>query len=98
VRLQKIVEKFGNRERLAGVAVYDVKDQLIAASPPLSDHLSVIPKFVTNSMNADLEAGEFSSLGGKEMYLYALPLHREEVVAGALVLIHDPSISRIGSR
>ena len=36
-RLQKIVEKFGNRERLAGVAVYDVKDKLIAATPPLSD-------------------------------------------------------------
>jgi alpha,alpha-trehalose-phosphate synthase [UDP-forming] len=90
-RLQKIVEKFGNRERLAGVAVYDVKDNLIAATPPLSDHLSVTPKFVTNVMNADLEGGEFSSLGGKEMYLYALPLHREEGVAGALVLVHDPS-------
>jgi trehalose 6-phosphate synthase len=90
-RLQKIVEKFGNRERLAGVAVYDVKDKLVAATPPFSDHLSVTPKFVTNVMNSDLEAGEFSSLGGKEMYLHALPLHREEVVAGALVIIHDPS-------
>jgi trehalose 6-phosphate synthase len=35
-RLQKIVEKFGNRERLAGVVVYDVKDKLIAATPSLS--------------------------------------------------------------
>ncbi len=90
-RLQKIVEKFGNRERLAGVAVYDVKDKLIAATPPLSDHLSVTPKFVTNAMNSDLEGGHFFHLGGKEMYLYALPLHREEGVAGALVIIHDPS-------
>jgi trehalose-6-phosphate synthase len=90
-RLQKIVEKFGNRERLAGVAVYDVKDKLIAASPPLSDHLSVTPKFVTDAMNSDLESGHFFNLGQKEMYLYTLPLHREEVVAGALVIIHDPS-------
>jgi trehalose 6-phosphate synthase len=90
-RLQKIVEKFGNRERLAGVAVYDVKDKLIAATPPLSTHLSVTPTFVTNAMNLDLESGHFSPLGGKEMYLYALPLHREEGVAGALVIIHDPS-------
>src|SRR3990170_9141692 len=44
-RLQKIVEKFGNRERLAGVAVYDVKDKLITATPPLSAHLSITPKF-----------------------------------------------------
>jgi alpha,alpha-trehalose-phosphate synthase [UDP-forming] len=90
-RLQKIVEKFGNRERLAGVAVYDVKDKLIAATPPLSDHLSATPKFVTNAMNSDLESGQFFHLGGKEMYLYTLPLHREEGVAGALVIIHDPS-------
>jgi len=90
-RLQKIVEKFGNRERLAGVAVYDVKDKLIAATPSLSSHLSVTPKFVTNAMNSDLEGGYFSHLEGKEMYLYALPLHREEGVAGALVIIHDPS-------
>jgi len=90
-RLQKIVEKFGNRERLAGVAVYDVKDKLIAATPPLAVHLSVPPKFVTNTMNSDLESGHFFHLGGKEMYLYALPLHREEGVAGALVIIHDPS-------
>jgi len=90
-RLQKIVEKFGNRERLAGVAVYDVRDKLITATPPLSDHLSATPKFVTNAMNSDLEDGQFFHLGGKEMYLYALPLHREEGVAGALVIIHDPS-------
>ena len=90
-RLQKIVEKFGNRERLAGVAVYDVKDKLIAATPSLSAHLSAIPTFVTNAMNSDLEGGHFSNLGGKKMYLYALPLHREEGVAGALVIIQNPS-------
>jgi trehalose 6-phosphate synthase len=90
-RLQKIVEKFGNRERLAGVAVYDVKDNLIAATPSLSAHLSATPKFVTNAMNSDLEEGHFSQLGRKEMYFYALPLHREEGVSGALVIIHDPS-------
>ena len=89
--LQKIVEKFGNRERLAGVAVYDVKDKLIAATPSLSAHLSATPKFVTNAMNSDLEGGDFSHLRGKEMYVYVLPLHREEAVAGALVIIHDPS-------
>jgi trehalose 6-phosphate synthase len=90
-RLQEIVEKFGNRERLAGVAVYDVKDKLIAATPPLADHLSVIPKFVPNVMNSNLEGGHFFHLGEKEMYLYVLPLHREATVAGALVIIQNPS-------
>ncbi len=90
-RLQKIVGKFGRRERLAGVAVYDVKDKLIAATPLLSNDLSAPPKVITDAMNADLESGHFLHLGGKEMYLYALPLHREKSVAGALVIIQDPS-------
>jgi len=55
-RFQKIVEKFGNRERLAGVAVYDVKDKLIAATPALSAHLSATPTFVTNAMNSNLRS------------------------------------------
>jgi trehalose 6-phosphate synthase len=42
-------------------------------------------------MNSDTEGGHFFHLGEKEMYLYALPLHREEGVSGALVIIHDPS-------
>jgi trehalose-6-phosphate synthase len=90
-RLQKIVEKFGNRERLAGVAVYDVKDRLIAATPSLSMDLDATAKFVANAMNSDLEGGHFSQLGEREMYLYALPLHREGSVAGALVIIQNPS-------
>jgi alpha,alpha-trehalose-phosphate synthase [UDP-forming] len=90
-RLQKIVEKFGNRERLTGLAIYDVKDKLIAATPLLSSHLSETPTFVTKSMNSDQEGGYFSKIKGKEMYLYVLPLHREEGVAGALVIIYDSS-------
>jgi trehalose 6-phosphate synthase len=95
-RFQKIVEKFGNRERLAGLAVFDVKDNLLAATPTLSTHLSAIPEFVTDAMNSDLEGGHFFPVGGKEMYLYVLPLHREGGVGGALVIIHDPSY--IGDR
>ncbi len=90
-RLQKIVEEFSNRERLAGIAVYDVRDKLIAATPQLVAYLATSPKLVTNVMNADQEEGSFSPLRGKEMYLYAIPLHREESVAGAMVIIYDPS-------
>jgi alpha,alpha-trehalose-phosphate synthase [UDP-forming] len=89
--LQKIVEKFSNRERLTGVAVYDVKDKCIAATPPWFLRLSVPPTFVTNAMNSDQEGGYFPTLGDKKLYLYVLPLHREESVAGALVIIQDPS-------
>jgi trehalose-6-phosphate synthase len=90
-RLQKIVEKFGNRERLAGLAVYDAKDKLIAATPQLAPDLAAPPKFVSNAMSSDQEDGVFSRLGDKEMYFYTTLLHREENVTGALVIIYTPS-------
>jgi len=90
-RLQKIVEKFGNRERLAGIAVYDVNDKLIAATQQLAPFLTTPPPLVTNIFNSGQESGSFLNLGGKEMYLYALLLFKEERAAGALVIIYDPA-------
>jgi trehalose-6-phosphate synthase len=88
-RLQKIVEKFGNRERLAGLAIYDTQDKLIAATPQLSSDLTTPPAFVGQAMNLGQEIGSFLFIGGKERYLYALPLFREDRVAGALVIFYE---------
>ena len=88
-RLQKIVEKFGQRERFAGLAIYDPKDNLVAATPQLGSDLASPPLFVVHAMNSDEEGGIFLPLGGKERYLHVLPLHREERVAGALVIFFE---------
>jgi trehalose 6-phosphate synthase len=42
-------------------------------------------------MNSNSEIGTFADVGGREMYLYVLPLQREETVTGALVIVQDPS-------
>jgi trehalose 6-phosphate synthase len=88
-RIQQIVEKFGNRERLAGVAVYDAKDHLIAITPALAPQLPTTPSLIGDAMNADQGTGGFVRIGGKRMYLFALPLHREAGVSGALVIFYD---------
>ena len=88
-RLQKIVDKFGNRERLGGLAIYDAKDKLIAGTPQLGAHLASPPAFVADAMNSDQEGGTFLSVGEKEIYLYVVPLYREERVAGALALFYE---------
>jgi trehalose-6-phosphate synthase len=90
-RMQKIVEKFGNRERLHGIAIYDTKDRLVAATVQLAPYLSTPPAFVSQTMNLEQTGGRFISLVGKEVYVYALPLYREDRVAGGLVLFYDPS-------
>jgi hypothetical protein len=87
--VQKIVDKFGNRERLAGVGIYDAQGKLAAVTAQLTPFLKTPPSLVENVMNAGLEEGNFFSLGEKESYLYALPLFREENVAGAMVLVYE---------
>jgi uncharacterized membrane protein affecting hemolysin expression len=72
-RLQKIVEKFGNRERLPGVTVYDVKDKLIAVTFSLSVYLFAIPTFVTNAVNSDLEDGNFITSGERRCIFMLCP-------------------------
>ena len=88
-RLQALVEKFGNRERLAGVAVYDAQDKLVAATSRLSAQLKDAPPLVKNVMSNGLEEGAFLPLGGKEMYLYGLPLYGEEILTGAMVMVYE---------
>jgi len=95
-RLQMIVEKFGRRERFAGLAIYDTSDKLVAATPQLSSDLASPPLFVVHAMNSDEEGGTFLPLGGKERYLHVIPLHREERVAGALVILYETNF--IGER
>lgn len=90
-RLQRIVEKFGNRERLAGVAVYDTKGLPLAVTRTLARHVATAPKRVIEAITADREMGDLITIGDKLMYVFVLPLHPEAQVAGALTLFHDAS-------
>ncbi|MBI5244133.1 MAG: trehalose-6-phosphate synthase [Elusimicrobia bacterium] len=88
-KLQHLVEKFGNRERLAGVAVYDLKRAPLAVTESLAPALAATPKIVDDSLSAGTDIGRFMVLNGKELHLHALPLRSEEKAVGALVMVHD---------
>lgn len=87
--LQRIVEKFGNRERLTGVAVYDTQGKSLGITPSLAAQLGTLPSVVSEALNTDVGSGVFEVLGNGTMHLYALPLHRQEDIVGALVIVHD---------
>src|SRR3990170_6571560 len=88
-RLKSIVGKFSNRQRLEGVAIYDTKDNLIAATPDLAPMPPTIPTIVTDAMNANQAEGVFITIKDKRRYLYVLPINRDGNVAGALVIFND---------
>lgn len=89
--LLRIVERFGNRERLAGVVVYDEKGTPLAITSGLSARLKSPPPTVGLATSLNQGRGEFFTLGRALMHRYVLPLHRENAVVGALALFHDAS-------
>src|SRR3989339_302679 len=52
-RLQRLVERFGNRERLAGVAVYDLKGSSLAVTESLAAALPATPDVALRSLETD---------------------------------------------
>ena len=88
--LQRLVERFGNRERLAGVAVYDIGGNRMAITPALTELLASEPSVVAQAIQDNREQGQFQHAGTASIHIYALPLHdREEQVIGGLAIVHD---------
>ena len=87
--LRRIVERFGNREQLAGVVVYDDHGNVLAESSALVTRLTPPPVPYDRVKASDQGFGEFITLGGKPMHAYYMPLHRDGSVAGVLAIFHD---------
>jgi alpha,alpha-trehalose-phosphate synthase [UDP-forming] len=86
--LRRIVERFGNRERLAGVAIYDLSGNILAESPGLTQRLQP-PDPPISQIEKSQPVSEFKTLGGTPMHVYYLPLHNKEGVVGVLAVFHD---------
>ncbi|HLG21326.1 MAG TPA: trehalose-6-phosphate synthase [Candidatus Manganitrophaceae bacterium] len=87
LRLRRIVEKFGNRERLAGIAIFDLQGVVVAATQGLaapSELLDARP-----SLLQDQEKGFLITRGDRLFHIYATPLLEEDQILGTLALIHD---------
>ena len=93
--LERLVEKFGNRERLAGVAVYDTKETLVAVTASLAAALPTPPPVVGEAMAGDVDVGRFETFDNKEMHIYALPLRFQEKMVGCLLIFHDATFIQI---
>ncbi|HUI43122.1 MAG TPA: trehalose-6-phosphate synthase [Terriglobia bacterium] len=88
--LERFVERFGNRQVLEGVAIYGLQGQLLAATATLGSQITTCPPPAIEAMATDAGSGAFVTLGGRPFHVYAVPLHRDQKVAGALAVFHDP--------
>jgi trehalose-6-phosphate synthase len=98
--LQRLVERYGEREHLKGVAVYDSDGRALAITPGIAAIFQYWPEAVRNaaakneihdvfvSENRSDEMGNEHAL---DLHIHAVPLHRNNESAGALALFHDTS-------
>jgi len=92
--LQRIVQHFGNREHLLGLAVYGPQGNLLAVTPELASTLATVPPVVSQSLRENHGAGAFQRAGNASLHIYALPLHRHDDVIGGLAIVHDAGYIR----
>jgi len=88
--LRRVVDRFENRQRLAGVAVYDADGHVLAESATLESRFTP-PPVPFDRIKQDQSFGEFLHLGPTSVHVYYLPLHKDGAVAGALAIFHDAS-------
>ncbi len=98
--LQKTVDKFANRERLAGIALYDSQGALLATSSGLPKSIVENTKTVFDAMDSNKTKKNFLDADGETRYVYVDPLHQDASIVGALTIVQnagyiDASINEI---
>jgi len=88
--ITRIVEKFSNRESLAGLAVYDTQGVPLAITPQLQDRFVAEPEILKTAVANSKVIGQFAQMQDVTLHLYALPLHDEDGrPLGGIVIVHD---------
>jgi trehalose 6-phosphate synthase len=87
--LHKLVQRFGNREHLLGVAVYDRQDNMVAMTPQLGGVLKSTPPAISKAVIEGRQQTVFTRAGDQRLYLLLLPLHRDNEVVGGLTVVYD---------
>jgi trehalose 6-phosphate synthase len=89
--LRQIVDRFGNRQQLAGLIVYDGKGAVLAESPSITSHFTP-PPLPLEKVKADTEGvSQFIRVDGRETESYYLPLYNDAGMDGILALFYDAS-------
>lgn len=96
--LQKLVDKFANREHVVGLAIYDNRAGKVAASQNLpAKFLSGLP-LIGEVMDNDKTKGEFIRDGEKSFYVLVEPIRQVDRVIGAFLVAQNANYIDSGIR
>jgi trehalose-6-phosphate synthase len=92
--LQRLVQRYGNREHLLGIVVYDRQGKQLAITPELSGIVKTTPSDVPKAISNNHNESSFTKLAGERVNVFVLPLHHDDNLVGALALVHDSDYIR----
>jgi trehalose-6-phosphate synthase len=87
--LQRLVDRFGQREHLKGVAIYNANGIALAMTSGLTSLFQLRPAAAAYAADRNIGYGEFVRINDTPIHVYALPLHRNGQLVGTLALVHD---------
>src|ERR1700735_2324602 len=88
-QLRHIVERFGNREQLAGVVGYDNHGQVLAGSSSLEKRVGAPPVPLSVGSGREGAFTHFAPTGTEPMHVYYRPLRDKTSATGVLAIFHD---------
>ena len=92
--LQKLVQRFGNRENLLGVVICDQQGAVVAVTPELAKAITTMPAPILQVLKEGHAESSFLRLGSVPVHVLALPVRRQDEVLGSLAVVHDVSYIR----
>jgi trehalose 6-phosphate synthase len=93
--LERMVQRFSDRDHLLGVGVYDRDLFPLAVTRDLSDILPGNPPALTDAMANNRHEARYTRLHFKRLYLLAAPLHAvNRNVAGGMIIVYDTAYIR----
>jgi len=85
---QAFVDQFANHERLAGIALYDRKGRLVAATSSMETD-STTPHAVTTALLTGRARGEFYRAPFTPMHILALPIGSGGILIGVIGVFYN---------
>jgi trehalose 6-phosphate synthase len=92
--LERLVQRFGDREHLVGVAIYRRNGDLVAVTPGLKQSLTVSPSTLSGNIREGYEESSFVPWEGKPTHIFITLIHHDNEVVGGLSVVHDTSYIR----
>jgi trehalose-6-phosphate synthase len=91
-KLQVVVDRFSNREHLAGVSIFNDKLEPIAQSSGLAQRMQSRPAVIAEAMASNQKQSAFVQTGSGSLHIYALPLNDDGKQGRAvLAIVHEAS-------